>query len=101
MQETKLKQEQVSKTIEITQKEMDNKNKENEHLEKGIETEENKTDTSTSEDAMSIEKSLTQERNKEKGMVIRGGKLSRERFFELEEYRADIYTYLRELEVNV
>lgn len=47
---------------------------------------------------MSIEKPLTGLETKP--VLVRGGRLSRDKFFELEEYRTEIFMYLRDLELH-
>ncbi|KAF5296260.1 hypothetical protein FQA39_LY12597 [Lamprigera yunnana] len=57
-----------------------------------------KNESSDLSSPMSIEKSVM--RLDLKPILIRGGKLSRDKFFEIEEYRTEIYLYLRELELH-
>ncbi|KAF5302007.1 hypothetical protein FQR65_LT08672 [Abscondita terminalis] len=59
---------------------------------------EKKSDTLIIESPMSIEK--PQIVLETKPIIVRGGRLSRDKFFELEEYRTEIFMYLRELELH-
>ncbi|KAB0798874.1 hypothetical protein PPYR_06754 [Photinus pyralis] len=66
--------------------------------EENVEPKEVKCNDAIVELPMSVEKSVVDENLKL--LPIRGGRLSRDKFFEIEEYRSEIYMYLRELELQ-
>lgn len=57
-------------------------------------------DNSPSPTPMSVEKSFDEEMITAEEVLLRGAKSTKDIFFELEEYRSDIYNYLREHEVS-
>ncbi|KAK5643944.1 hypothetical protein RI129_007789 [Pyrocoelia pectoralis] len=73
-------------------------NKEKEDAKSVDATKEEKGDAEIAGLPMSIEKAGGEENLKL--LLVRGGRLSRDKFFEMEEYRSEIYMYLRELELQ-